>query len=327
MQQSYGGGSNAAANEVIVPNKSKLTEEDVGGMTQSMSQATITDNQNQGNRRTPSTTSNDREPLSPTSEASAPAGGLRGLRPNGGLVDRKPSDSALRQHALNSQNRQLPTSPEWENNATGASRASETSSIGTRLVGAYGNDHREWDNAESEKLKSDYEYKIATMQNRISTLESEVQEAEQAKKQQASRDADLVRDLEERLKDLEARYEAATSQTQRMERDLQAAQADSKASRDAAGGDTARVQRELQDLQAKHTAKSGSMDKLQAEFEGLVDTLKEMNIRQDELVRQQEEEQNRIVQLEDEARDWKKRYESAKTELRNVKGMFALTAK
>jgi chromosome segregation ATPase len=62
------------------------------------------------------------------------------------------------------------------------------------------------------------------------------------------------------------------------------------------------------------------VDNLQKELEGLMDTMREMNARQDELVSAQEADQRRIDELSEEAKEYKTRYESAKTELRNLKG-------
>ena len=128
----------SAANEVLVPNKSTLVEEDVG------------------------------LPASPDPRDVDPENGA-GARSNG--IDRDFSDKVS------------------------MGRASEASSIGTKFFGGYGhsNDRRsvrlqipfrgeanlpfpQMDLEDVGKIRSDYEYKIATMQQRQATLEREVED-------------------------------------------------------------------------------------------------------------------------------------------------------
>lgn len=203
------------ANEVIVPNKSKLVEEDVGGMPHSSSAQTITGDTSMtgnesfrsgrsGHARGQSSGSNagsnlapsdrrldrmrgrdaqEREPVSPLTPTSVDGPGQSYTR----LGKNATSPGA--------QQASQPTSPDW-NNPSALSRASETSSIGTRLIGNYaasassqGRNLGDWKEDDIEKLRSDYEYRIATMQNRMQSLERDLEAAQQSARVSGVRDA------------------------------------------------------------------------------------------------------------------------------------------
>lgn len=259
----------------------------------------------------------------------------------------------------------MPASPEWATNAH--SRASEASSIGTRLIGQYGagggassglsaageDAHAE----ELERVRSEYEFRIATMQSRISALERDLADAAGAVQAGSDRDADRMRALEEQLEAAETRASGADRATEQLERELEQAQRDARDARDreqehrqradeaheraqaqahsqsqrqeAADEDReeiVRLEDELRDAEKRLRSQSDAAGNLRNEMDGLVDTLREMNQRQDELVTQAEGDQTRITELENEAKEWKKRYEGAKSELRDMKGEPALPA-
>jgi hypothetical protein len=215
-----GNNGNNVANEVIIPNKSTLVEEDVsvpqnkrpGQHARGLSNASSQSQQQQSSghlmgrksserqrererSREDSPQSNDREPITPTSlegnEIPPPPGGaisfLKGQR------EQQRNNSNYPHQIQNN-----PTSPDW---GQSLSRASEASSVGTRLIGNYANHHPsstnlnesipEWGEREDdqiEKLRSDYEFKIATMQNRIQGLEKDLEMAG-SQSQQVSHEA------------------------------------------------------------------------------------------------------------------------------------------
>lgn len=337
------------ANEHIVPNKSTVVEEDVGGVPHSSSQSTITAT-NDNNARKRRSVDPGRAPsaagysgnnptqhdlLSPTSETGSATDQPASLRSTSRLGNRKQSDNSARgmqdspdikpNHVQQQQhytgNASGLASPDWNESSVTLARASETSSIGARLVGTYGNnDNREWANDELEKIKSEYEFKIATLQSRIQGLERDATDVEErCKDQHTSR----IRNLENEIDELHRRNEDTIAEMEALRTDLEDArrQANKSSNAQATSGEASRLKSELNELQEKYKSQSDAMDKSRAEFEGLVDMLKEVNIRQDELVRQQEDDHAHMTVLETEAKDWKKRYENAKTELRNLKGM------
>jgi hypothetical protein len=64
------------------------------------------------------------------------------------------------------------------------------------------------------------------------------------------------------------------------------------------------------------------VDQLRNDTENLLNELSDVSARNEELVLAHEADTETIRSLELEVRDWKKKYESAKTELRSIKGMF-----
>lgn len=337
-QHSAASGAGSVANEVIIPNKSTLVEEDVGmppssstnsiagpslqqsGLGRSRGYSGSSENANQiqipaprrsGERdRAPSPSNYDRDQISPTS--------LNGARKSNDI----PRTNVTQ-----------PSSPDWAPHSM--ARASEASSIGTRLVGAYGASssrsdaggdwEREQHTEELEKLRSDYEFRIATTQNRIQGLERDLENSR-------TRTDERVRTLENQLDKMESRHEDALQNVQQLERDLAEAQDRHTAIPPYSENTTdkeeiAQLRSELAAAERRAGGRSDVEGNLKREMEGLLDTLREMNVRQDELASEREADGARIEELLAEVQDWKKRYESAKTELRNLKATSQLFVK
>ena len=87
--------------------------------------------------------------------------------------------------------------------------------------------------------------------------------------------------------------------------------------------EVSRLTSEIQFLRQSHDAQSQAIEGLKDEMEGLLDTLKELHNRQEILEAEKEVDKERILMAEEMTRDWKDRYESVKTELRNFKGEIA----
>lgn len=167
----------------------------------------------------------------------------------------------------------------------------------------------------AEQMRSEYEFKIATMQNRIATLES------QAGGGGSSRE---VQDLKARLDDQANRIRA-------LERDLEEAQADRDSVKrqresfvrrqDGKDATIRDLQLRIDDLQSKGvgTLDPGATDDLRAEVQNLVDELRELSHRNDELMAEKAADLRNIHDLTDQLKDTKRKYERAKTELRNFK--------
>lgn len=62
------------------------------------------------------------------------------------------------------------------------------------------------------------------------------------------------------------------------------------------------------------------MDQLRSDIEGLVIELSDLSRRNDELITAKENDLNVIRDLDSQLKEYKRKYEQAKTELRNVKG-------
>ena len=148
--------SSSAANEVLIPNKSTLVEEEVGLPA------------------TKSIPSGSRDPSSPP--------------PNGrsGILSVLSEDDE--------------PNPNGRSNGT-YGRASEASSIATKFIGGYGSDRSGAagpSNDEVEKIKSDYEYRLATLQQKLSTMEQSLEESDRDRTRDQNRIRDLTGDLRAR---------------------------------------------------------------------------------------------------------------------------------
>ena len=62
-------------------------------------------------------------------------------------------------------------------------------------------------------------------------------------------------------------------------------------------------------------------DELRSEMQNLVDELKELSMRNDELLSEKDVDQATIFNLQDQVKEYKRKYEQAKSELRGFKGI------
>lgn len=342
-----------AANEVIIPNKSKVIEEDISLPASTAPSYSATSAQQQQQRGGYGNYSNQNgysmgrkssERERPAVNGNTSQDSDRDL-PSPSIPEPPRRSNETPRIGGGTNGTLLPTSPDW--NASLA-RASEASSLGTRLIGGYGTSTpsegglREWDERdEIEKLKSDYEYKIATMQNRMNGLEKDLRDSQEKNEDQEQHheDSRKIEFLEHELDKMKQRFEDSQSQIEHLEselselrnsnRDLQSqasaaaeqAQAQPIASRNSEDqAEIERLEHEVDQFRNKYNFQLDASENLKNEIEGLVDTLKEMNLRQDELVNQREVDLNKITTLTEEVKEWKGRYETAKTELRELKG-------
>lgn len=203
---------------------------------------------------------------------------------------------------------------------------------------------KQWED-ELEKVKSDYEYKIATLQSRLTSLESDLKDADEANqvcdrlvrgilltkaeitlRKTSQRQISRIGELEADLDKMQQRHEESQDHIRHLENELSDARnappppppPDYSAPADQE--EIARLNEELDELSRKHAEQVRVNDNLKQEFEGLVDTLRSMNEKQDELVGEREDEASALQEAQKEIQEWKTRYEGAKTELRNFKG-------
>lgn len=64
-----------------------------------------------------------------------------------------------------------------------------------------------------------------------------------------------------------------------------------------------------------------NVEQLQADLEGLISELDDLSQRNDVLVAEREADLRQILKLEGEVKDYRRKYEAAKTELRGLKGI------
>jgi len=70
-----------------------------------------------------------------------------------------------------------------------------------------------------------------------------------------------------------------------------------------------------------HKADSESVEQLRADMEGLITEINELSRRNDELMNAKDSDNALIRDLDNQMKEYKRKYEQAKTELRSVKGM------
>ncbi|GAA6004285.1 hypothetical protein JCM10207_000650 [Rhodosporidiobolus poonsookiae] len=210
------------------------------------------------------------------------------------------------------------------------SRASETSSIGTRFFGGYAGSaaaseaggRRSWDYdpAALDKVKSEYEYKLAMLQNRVGELERENDDAAAALRGRQG-DMDRIRELEREVGEVRERFDDQAAQFRSLQQDHDALRASSARSppppsTSVSGGDA--------HLQSRLHEAEDLAHELRGEVSSLVDELRMVNDRCEDLHREVEGEREGKERAEKEAQEWKGRWQAAKMELRNIKATSQL---
>ncbi|GAA5958498.1 hypothetical protein JCM3765_007896 [Sporobolomyces pararoseus] len=241
------------------------------------------------------------------------------------------------------------------------SRVSEVSSVGThsKFFGGYAGSNAggptpseqgggtrrstDWDQhqeekhlQELEKQKSDYEYKLTMLQTRVSELERENQDAASALRGRNNAQNDFnvqeerVRDLEGQVRNHQQRFEDQTSQLRMVQRDFdllqqrhEQVQRDLKSGGGGSRGngmDAEEVERMRRELESAEEL----ANELRGEVGSLVDELRQVNERCEDLQLELDKERREKEDKEREAREWKEKWQSAKTELRNIKATSQL---
>ncbi|KAG8904620.1 component of the polarisome [Tulasnella sp. 403] len=204
----------------------------------------------------------------------------------------------------------------------------------------------------AEQMRSEYEFKIATMQNKMANLENELAAVKEVRvapsrvfdlglnrdrlKARSSRD-ELQEELKE-LEELRARVDEQAAVIRSLQRDLDESRAarDKEARQREAEGkrhnayeaQIQELQNRIEDLESNGTRRVSpeATNELRAEMQNLVDELKELAQRNDELLADKDADQTAIYNLTSQLKDYKRKYEHAKTELRNFKATSQLFA-
>ncbi|KAH8087889.1 hypothetical protein BXZ70DRAFT_540058 [Cristinia sonorae] len=190
---------------------------------------------------------------------------------------------------------------------------------------ASGDDH--------QKIRRDYEYKIATMQTKIAGLERELEEA-------ASRDSDRahtedrVRMLEEELDEVRRRAEEKTAGMRALQTELDQLRESHSRDRDAAARRAREDEEELQILRERcerlEVQGGGGnhdpdlLEQLRSDMEGLMSELGDLSRRNDELMAAKDADHVVIREMDAQLKEYKRKYEQAKTELRSMKATSQL---
>ncbi|KAK4058010.1 component of the polarisome [Microbotryomycetes sp. JL221] len=312
----------SSSNDVVVPNKSTLVMEEPSGSFNNSPNLSRSDG-NQHQRR----------------ESFQSQPGFNGLtKPNMTSKDliNSPSTTSYgspqqfnredEQEALNmTSNQQQPVSPPIDGSSSNKMTRASESSAGTRFIGGYGSApasevgdaSRSWKDEERDKMRSDYEFKITMMQNRITELERENEDASNALKNRNTEQA-RIRDLENQIRSQQERYDQQSSSFDRLRQDFDTLQIRSRDNA-SAGGDSTRMRADLERLTHERNEAESLANELRDEVTSLADELRDVNSKYESLLEERERDQKLFETREEEAKTWKKRYEQAKTELRNLK--------
>ncbi|KAG8849964.1 component of the polarisome [Tulasnella sp. 330] len=202
-----------------------------------------------------------------------------------------------------------------------------TVSTGSVLAGANGGRGTREEREAAEQMRSEYEFKIATMQNRISTLETDLANTKDRRSSGEINLRNLTRDLE----DLQAKTEDQTTTIRSLQRDLEEAQTGraKEARRNTEYENQIQdLQDRIEDLQANSGSRRGAQDaatnEMRSEMQNLVTELKDLARRNDELLEEKDADLAVIHSLTNQLSDSKRKYEHAKTELRKFRATSQL---
>ncbi len=182
--------------------------------------------------------------------------------------------------------------------------------------------------ANVEKMRSDYELRIAKLQQQVSSLEVQIAEsAPRARKadELAGRNEELDRQLVQLRKELdeakqrheEDRERHRTITTQK-ETELLSIRRELLEKAEVGG------QADFEALQKDHAQQTEMMDELKEEVSNLLEELRELSARNDEMQADRDNDVTVIKDLNAQMANYKRLYEAAKTELRNLKATSQL---
>ncbi|KZT19829.1 hypothetical protein NEOLEDRAFT_1141535 [Neolentinus lepideus HHB14362 ss-1] len=190
-----------------------------------------------------------------------------------------------------------------------------TSVASDRSVGARG--------TKEDDIRREYEFKIATMQSRIRELES-------------GEGGDRVRMMEEELVELRRRTEEQAATIIALQKELRELREDRSRDKEMEARRAREDDEELQILRERCErleeervnggggADPEMIDQLRSDMEGLMAELTDLSRRNDELMNAKDSDLAVIRDLDMQVKEYKRKYEQAKTELRSVKATSQL---
>ncbi|KAJ7076896.1 hypothetical protein B0H15DRAFT_934193 [Mycena belliarum] len=189
---------------------------------------------------------------------------------------------------------------------------------------------------EQDNMRRDYERRIATMQTQISTLQRERDDADERERQWMDSEA-RVRQMEEELIVVRQRAEEQTTAMRALQRELdelrETRQREKERETRRAQDDEAEMQllrERCERLEDEREISQGGgadpeiVDQLRNDMEGLLSELGDLSRRNDELMTAKDADLVVIRDLDNQLKDYKRKYEQAKTELRSVKATSQL---
>ncbi|KAF8070406.1 hypothetical protein FPV67DRAFT_1017824 [Lyophyllum atratum] len=188
---------------------------------------------------------------------------------------------------------------------------------------------------DQDKMKREYEYKIATMQTQITNLQRDLGDVDERERKLKEGDA-RVKQMEEELESFRQRAEEQSSTMRALQKELdelretRQRESERAARRAQEDEDELQILRDRCDrLEEEREGHQGEadleiVDQLRSDMEGLLTELGDLARRNDELMTAKDSDLVVIRDLDQQLKDYKRKYEQAKTELRNVKATSQL---
>ncbi|KAG6857734.1 hypothetical protein H0H87_004150 [Tephrocybe sp. NHM501043] len=183
---------------------------------------------------------------------------------------------------------------------------------------------------DQEKMKREYEYKIAAMQTQITNLQRDMGDVEERDKK-ISQSESRVLQLEEELATFKRRADEQTSTMRALQkeldelREIRMRESERATRRSQEDEEELRILRDrCETLEEERENRQGETDvevvnQLRLDMEGLLSELGDLARRNDELMTAKDSDLVVIRDLDHQLKDYKRKYEQAKTELRSVK--------
>ncbi|KAH8922703.1 hypothetical protein BT69DRAFT_1350702 [Atractiella rhizophila] len=205
-------------------------------------------------------------------------------------------------------------------------RGSEASSVGGRFLGNFAAEKADdrVSKEEMEKMKSDYEFKLATLQRRFEGAEKDLER----EREERRRDAEDKLNLETELRSEQQRFDDQSVSLQSLQRDLNNAQtrlAETQSQLAKArtmerdDGSISRMKRDLDAAEREKEDLRRGVEELRGEIQSLLSELRKMGEKYEELSKDRERDEEELEGVKAQLNMYKKKFEQAKTELRNIK--------
>ncbi|WWD22449.1 hypothetical protein CI109_106940 [Kwoniella shandongensis] len=326
----------AATNEVVVPNKSRLREEDIEvpyardsqimDVRQSRASSRGESRSSMGGGGGRDSRASFSRAGSVVAEDDALQAQNRGDRERSRTVTARPEPSEVASPGL-TDDREYYDRMSFTSNVTNKSKQAQQAQV---------------DEEREQKLRAEYEFRIAGLDRKVVSAERERDEARRSEAQEKERRLeweDEVRGLKERaathasaLRSLQHELDLAKDATEaakgRVDQSSRAAEEEIAQWRDRYDGledEYRRLEEEKIALEANQGGSGGGSDSQQAaaelrsELHSLVDELNSLSMRNDELMTQREQDAMRMNEMEAKVEEYKRKYDAVRIELRNLK--------
>ncbi|KAF5388773.1 hypothetical protein D9757_005617 [Collybiopsis confluens] len=189
---------------------------------------------------------------------------------------------------------------------------------------------------DNEKMRRDYEFKIATMQTQISNLQRDLGESRETQTKLDGSET-RVRQLEDELASVLRKAEEQTSAMRALQKELGELQETRKRDKERETRRAREDEEELQILRDRlenleeerangRSSAAGAeiVEQLRADMQTLLTEVSDLSRRNDELMSAKDSDLVVIRDLDNQLKEYKRKYEQAKTELRSVKATSQL---